>query len=101
MARFDVHAWPAGGGRRYALDVQADLLGYLRTRLVVPLVPLADAPPPIRHLNPTVQIEGESYALLTQAMASAPTKALGETVISLRGHEDNIKRALDILLTGL
>lgn len=35
MARYDVYANPGGG---YVLDVQADLLDELKTRIVIPLI---------------------------------------------------------------
>jgi toxin CcdB len=37
MPRLDVHAMPAGRKAGYLLDVQADLLSGLSTRVVVPL----------------------------------------------------------------
>ncbi len=43
MARFD--AWPNPDGIGWLLDVQADLLRDLNTRVVVPLMPLAAAVP--------------------------------------------------------
>ena len=43
MARFDVYRNPEGSG--YLLDVQADLLSDLNTRVVVPLIPAELAPP--------------------------------------------------------
>ena len=42
MARFDVYANPGKAG--YVLDVQADLLSALNTRIVVPLMPAHAAP---------------------------------------------------------
>lgn len=41
MARFEVFANPGGAG--YVLDVQADVLNGSNTRIVVPLLPLAQA----------------------------------------------------------
>lgn len=41
MARFDVYASPDSAG--YLLDVQADLLESLNTRIVVPLMPVSAA----------------------------------------------------------
>ncbi|WHT44593.1 CcdB family protein [Ochrobactrum sp. SSR] len=35
MARYDVYSNPSGG---YVLDVQADLLDELKTRIVIPLI---------------------------------------------------------------
>ena len=54
MARFDVHAYPSGDG--YLLDVQADLLDHLNTRVVVPLLAKATAPKPASRLNPVFEI---------------------------------------------
>lgn len=44
MARFDIYENPACPG--YLLDVQADLLDGLNTRMVVPLLPMEAAPRP-------------------------------------------------------
>lgn len=51
MARFDVYQNPDGQGA--LLDVQADLLSQLNTRVVVPLLPASYAPIPAKHLNPS------------------------------------------------
>lgn len=44
MARFVAYKNPEGEGD--LLDVQADLLNHLNTRIVVPLLPVAAAPTP-------------------------------------------------------
>jgi toxin CcdB len=100
MARFDVYPTPGRDGRGYVLEVQADLLNHLRTRAVVPLLPRANAPPPIRDLNPVFEIGGEPHVMLTQAIASVPIKEFREAVTSLKDCRDDITRALDILLIG-
>jgi toxin CcdB len=100
MARFDVYAMAGRGGVAYVLDVQASLLEHLGTRVVVPLVPLAKAPPPIKELNPLFDIEGEPHVLLTQAMAALPQTELKKPALSLDVHHDRITKALDILFTG-
>lgn len=50
MARLDVNA-RRNGGMGYLLDVRADLLSGLNTRLVVPLLPEVHAPAPAARLN--------------------------------------------------
>ena len=99
VPRFDVYPLPSGG-QGYVVDIQADLLSHLLSRIVVPLVPLSKAPRPIAELNPVFEIEGELYVLLTQALASIPRRELKRVVSSLRAHHDQITRSLDILLTG-
>ena len=56
MARFDVFAGRIEGS--YLLDVQSDLLDNFKTRVVVPLLPVATAPPQMRELHPTFEING-------------------------------------------
>ena len=50
MAKFDVYRQKLGGC--HVLDCQADLLSDLNTRLVVPLLPIGEAPKPAIRLNP-------------------------------------------------
>lgn len=99
MARFDVYAMP-GGGAGALLDVQADLLEQLRSRVMVPLLPRDAAPPPIRDLNPVFEIGGAALVMVTQAMAAVPLRAVGRPIGSLRHEADAVVRALDVLLTG-
>ena len=54
MRRFDVHPAPGPDGRFHVLDVQADLLRDLDTRVVVPLLPPAFAPRPPVNDDPGV-----------------------------------------------
>ena len=99
MARFDVHPMP-GGGEGYVVDVQADLLSHLSTRIVVPLLSEAATPRPISELNPVVEVHGVRHVLVTQALASVPGRELKRPVFGLAEHRDSVTRALDILLIG-
>lgn len=56
MGRFTIYSNPGGVG--YLLDVQADMLSHLNTRIVVPLLPLSAAPKPATTLNPQFVIAG-------------------------------------------
>ncbi len=98
MARFDICANPAGAG--YLLIVQSDLLDHLNTRMVVPLLPLAQAPQPARILNPVFAVGAESFVMATQFMAAVPTAILKEPVASLDQRRDEIVAALDFLMQG-
>ena len=98
MAKYDVFLNPAGPG--YLLDVQADLLEMLNTRVVVPLMPRVDAPKPATRLNPVFEIEGSEVVMVTQFLASVPRSILNGRVGRLHEEADQITAALDMLTLG-
>ncbi len=97
MAQFDVHQLSRG---RLAVDCQADLLNYLASRFVVPLVSL-DKAAPAKRLNPVFSIQGRNYVMLTEAAAAVPVRELGEVVSSLADRSFEITGALDVLISGV
>jgi toxin CcdB len=97
MPRLDVHRMPGDGASGYLLNVQADLLSDLATRVVVPLLPLDAAIKPIKDLNPVFVVGEDRYILITQAIASISTTELKQAVANLSYHHDEITRALDVL----
>ena len=99
MARLDVHPMP-GKGDGYVLDVQAELLAHLATRVVVPLLPEDAAPPPISELNPVFEVKGRRHVMVTQALSAVPARELKRAVTSLDAQHDAVTRALDLLLVG-
>ena len=98
MARFSVYQNPGDEG--YLIDVQADLMAHLNTRLVVPLVPRSKAPKPARTLNPLFTLEDVEHVMLTQYAAAIPLSELEREVINLASRRDDIVTALDLLLQG-
>lgn len=98
-SRLAVYRNTTGAG--FLLDVQAELLSHLNTRMVVPLLPLGQAPTPARTLNPVFDIEGEQVVMVTQFMAAVPVKALGEAVDSAGAHTFEVTAALDCLFSGV
>jgi toxin CcdB len=101
MARFDVYRNQAGHTDvTYLVDIQSDLLSQLRTRIVIPLVPLPQFGTPVSRLNPVVAINGELHALATTDMAGVSIANLGEIVGSLDENANDIMNAVDFLLHG-
>ncbi len=98
MPRFDLHRLRDGSG--YLLNVEHHLHDALRTRVVVPLVPVDRAPQPTPRLNPVFEIEGERHVLFPQFLAAVPKRELGRAVGNLEPEREAITRALDLLLTG-
>lgn len=104
MAQFDVHANPNAETRKtipYLLDVQADLLDGLATRVVVPLIDEEEVAVAARHLNPRFEVEGASVIMSTAELAGVSVRSLGEKVASLKSRRDEIVAALDLLFTGI
>ncbi|EJB5271601.1 CcdB family protein [Vibrio parahaemolyticus] len=86
----------------YFVDVQSELLDSLNTRLVIPLTPieLLDKKAP-SHLCPTIHIDEGDFVILTQQMASVPTKILTTPVNELSTFRNEIIAAIDFLITGI
>lgn len=98
MAKFDVYRPAQGTG--YLLDCQADILGDLNTRFVVPLLAMDHAPKPAARLNPVYTIADQQCVMVTQFAASIPVRELGTWITSLIDEQDSINNALDMLTCG-
>lgn len=99
--QFDIYANPRGGEYPLLLDIQADLVSSLATRVVVPLMKrkrLGRAH--VMRLNPIITIEGVEYSALFQEMASVPSSALGTRVASTANQRAEFVAAIDLMLTG-
>ena len=99
MARFD--AWPNPEGEGWLLDVQADLLRDLNTRVVVPLIPPGAAPRPAGRLNPVLTLAGAPAVMVTQFLSAVPADLLRGHPVPLIDQGTVIQNALDLLLTGV
>ena len=104
MARFDVHPTPWADERKHTpfwLDVQADHLHALATRVIVPLRRFSPREPVKGELNPVFEIDGTSVFADTANIGSFPKALLRRPVASLRHERLAIEDALDFLFTGL
>lgn len=100
MPQFDVYKNPRPGAFPLLLDVQADIVATLATRVVVPMSKRRRSDRPISRLNPTATIAGVDYILHVQELAAIPASALGARVTSLAPRRADLVAALDWLLTG-
>lgn len=102
MPQFDIYRNPRRGPFPLLLDVQADLLTRLATRVVVPLARLkAYGLKPITRLNPTIRLGRVEYVAVFQELAAVPASALGERCGSLASRRAELIGALDLLFTGI
>lgn len=97
MARFSVHDL-SGGGR--VVNLQSDFLDWTETRVVAPLVPVDQGPPPAKILNPVVDMDGRRFILVMQSMAAVRVGSLGPVVGDLTEHQDAITRAVNMVFQG-
>lgn len=104
MPQFDVHENIDPGSRAetpYLLNIQADVLSVLVTRLVVPLRSAsAHHDRAITRLHPRVEVLGEPYIAFVSEMAAIPESSLGPVQASLSDYRTEIIAACDLLLTG-
>lgn len=84
----------------FLLDVQADLLDALSTRVVVPLVAASAMGKAIKYLNPQFTIRNTTVFMSTAELAGISIRSLGEKVSSLKDQRYEIIAALDFLFTG-
>lgn len=98
MPRFDVYRDPEGEG--YLVDVQADAMSHLNTRMVIPLMRPPHAPQPARILNPVVMLDELPHVLATQYMAAIEARHLKNAVGTLGDRRHEITLAIDLLLQG-
>ena len=98
MARYEVFSGSVEGS--YLLDVQTDLVEHFTTRMVVPLLPVGMAPPPVRRLHPVFDLGGQRLVMATHLMAAVPAAGLKESRFNLARHHDDIVAALDMLFQG-
>lgn len=102
MAQFDLFRHPRSKRYPFLLDLQADLLRDLATRVVAPLTAVKRLNgKPISRLNPIVDVEGTRYSVLFQELAALPVTALGAEAGSLRARREELIAALDLLFTGI
>jgi len=103
MAQFDVYENQSPETKAaipYLLDVQADLLDSLSTRVVVPLITVAAMGKAAKHLNPQFRIRRITVIMSTAELAGVHMNVLGDKVSSLKEHRAEIIAALDFLFTG-
>jgi toxin CcdB len=102
MTQFDVHQFPGRrAGIQYVVDLQADLLADMGSRLVAPLYPLERQRKLLPRLNPVVTIAEQAYLIALPEIASVRLRDLGSRVANLSEHRDEIVLGIDLLFTGI
>jgi toxin CcdB len=99
MARFDVYKYSAAVP--YVVDVQADLLSDLKTRVVIPLLPHAQAKKEVLpRLKPVIKIHGKDHVLMTTDIGAIRIADLGPPAENIQDQRQVIAAAIDFLMMG-
>jgi toxin CcdB len=101
VARFDIYRF-ANTAAPLLVDVQADLLSDLASRVVIPLVPVAKSGnEELPRLKPKISIGGKEYILMTTDIGVVPVADLGKLTGNVETqHRYTITAALDFLFQG-
>ena len=104
MAQLDIHI---NSDKRtsirtpFLLNVQADLLSELATRMVVPLRPGGTQETWIvSRLHPVITVGEDRYVAVVSEMAGVPATILGERNGDARDQRSEILAAIDLVITG-
>jgi toxin CcdB len=98
MARFHIHRLKDRDG--LVMDLQADLLDTIETRIVAPLVPVSQIGHAFVKLSPLVEVDGQSCYILIPSLAALPKRLIGEPILDLSDRQDEIIAATDFLFQG-
>jgi toxin CcdB len=83
----------------YLLDIQADVLDDLPTRVVVPLALSSALKKTIPILTPQFKIADTEVIMVTPQLVGVPLQLLGSKVCSIKDQRAEIIAALDLLVT--
>lgn len=103
MAQFDVYENTDQNSSPtfpYLLDIQADILSDLPTRVVVPLVLSSVLNKSIPILTPPFTIMETEVKMVTPQLVGVQMHLLGSRICSLKEKRSDIVAALDLLVTG-
>ncbi len=99
MSQYRVHQLVGDPEFNLVVVIQSDFFDFIDTRVVIPVRP--QSPSQLDEIiNPTFELEGRHYALLTERVGTIPKSALGRQRGDLKTHSLQISRAVDRLMTG-
>lgn len=99
MAQYDVYE--IAGSDDLFLELQANRVQGLATRIGAPLVAKTPFDRPIPKLQPEFVVDGRPFIMLTQHVFSLPASDLMKRRANLIAFEYRITSALDLLFHGV
>lgn len=87
----------------YFIDVQADILAHLNTRLVMPLTRKNNSNSQVKTLTPVVTIDLVDYVVLATMITTTDVKNLkdDDVVMNVSYLRDQLVSAIDMMILGI
>jgi toxin CcdB len=85
----------------YVIDIQSDLLTFLKTRLTVPLKSYTSKVNIPKNLTPIFNVMGEDMLFISFFAQAMDKKHLKKSICSLNQHASEIVTAMDCLVSGI
>ncbi|WP_168403505.1 CcdB family protein [Erwinia amylovora] len=87
----------------YFIDVQADMLAHLNTRLVMPLTQKSNSNSQVKTLTPFITIEQVDYVVLATMITTTDVKNLKaeDAVMDASYLRDQLISAIDMMILGI
>lgn len=98
MARFEVYRLRTSNA--LVVDLQADLLNRLTTRVVAPLLSPEEFPKQIAYINPQFEVDGAPKVIALHMIGTISITQIADVVDNLSQHRDRIVAATDFLFQG-
>lgn len=87
----------------YFIDVQADMLTHLNTRLVMPLTQKTNTNSQVKALTPVITIEQVDYVVLATMITTTDVKNLQDkdAVMDASHLREQLVSAIDMMILGI
>ncbi len=87
----------------YFIDVQADMLSDLNTRLIMPLTQKMNSNSQVKVLTPVITIDQIDYVVLTTMITTTDIKNLKveDRVMNASHLRDQLVSAIDMMICGI
>ncbi|HFT6283117.1 TPA: CcdB family protein [Escherichia coli] len=87
----------------YFIDIQAEMLAHLNTRLVMPLTPKDNSNSQVKTLTPVININQVDYVVLTTMITTTDAKNLNSdnVVMDASYLRDKLVSAIDMMILGI
>ncbi|HCC4762632.1 TPA: CcdB family protein [Escherichia coli] len=87
----------------YFIDIQAEMLAHLNTRLVMPLTPKDNSNSQVKTLTPVININQVDYVVLTTMITTTDAKNLNSdnVVMDASYLRDQLVYAIDMMILGI